>query len=446
MNEEFLENEELAAEYDEVFDDEERVSHAMKLTKENFTIDTGVIDFDDLLIPDPIKNSRKETYLGLSTSIGEMGILSPIHVSITESYADWVDGGSIGEFDGYKYILIDGFRRVWGGFKNGLTRCNAIIWDFKDKDKGADVSLVLSMVLNKNQEHSWMEIWDLYKILMAQSPLSESTLDYLLHLDNGDSTKLKSIMENADRFPEPKEDLLARKKTLQQAFNMLEKMRKEVDKLTEEDNQGISDIEQADGVVEQADGNKVLSDEDVKELLEMDGGDIELSEDDFDAMLQVEVDQQRVGDRHPLDPALKAETMLRDGYQCTCCSGGKYLPMRYKMGILQSHHKISVANSGKDTAENITTVCMTCHSLVHLLIWSDLKFGMSKEEFDNLPEEEQRKLKNIMKLARIDYEAGTRLGKTHKDMMGGRKGSTFKMPGTDLRENVKALKAYSAEE
>ena len=154
MNEEFLENEELAAEYDGVFDDEERVSHAMKLTKENFTIDTGVIDFDDLLIPDPIKNSRKETYLGLSTSIGEMGILSPIHVSITESYADWVDSGSEGEFDGYKYILIDGFRRVWGGFKNGLTRCNAIIWDFKDKDKGADVSLVLSMVLNKNQEHS----------------------------------------------------------------------------------------------------------------------------------------------------------------------------------------------------------------------------------------------------------------------------------------------------
>ena len=350
MNEEFLENEELAAEYDEVFDDEERVSHAMKLTKENFTIDTGVIDFDDLLIPDPIKNSRKETYLGLSTSIGEMGILSPIHVSITESYADWVDSGSEGEFDGYKYILIDGFRRVWGGFKNGLTRCNAIIWDFKDKDKGADVSLVLSMVLNKNQEHSWMEIWDLYKILMAQSPLSESTLDYLLHLDNGDSTKLKSIMENADRFPEPREDLLARKKTLQQAFNMLEKMRKEVDKLTEEDNQGISDIEQADGVVEQANGNRVLSDEDVKELLEMDGGDIELSEDDFDAMLQVEVDQQRVRERHPLDPALKAETMLRDGYQCTCCSGGKYLPMRYKMGILQSHHKISVANSGKDTA------------------------------------------------------------------------------------------------
>lgn len=442
-------NPDLVEEYENTFDNEEKISHAMKLTSENFTIDTGVVYFDSLIIPDPIKNARKDTYTGLSTSVAEIGIVTPIHVMITEGYAEWVaenPGYDVEDYDGPKYILIDGFRRIWAGYKSGLTRCNAVIWDFEDKDKGSDLLVILARILNKSQRQSWLETWNLYNILMAQSPLTENTLDYLLHLDSGDSSKLRSIMENADRFPEPKEDLLANKKTLQQAFNMLEKMRKELDKLAEEDNQGISEMEQADGVVEKA-GDQVLSDEEVKEVLEMgDSFDGELSDEDFGGMLESEdgvYDRQTTGDRHPLDPVLKAKTMERDQFSCTCCGFGEKSGASriVAMSVLQSHHKISVSNSGPDSEDNITTVCMICHTLVHICIKRGLKLGISKSEFDAMPDTEKERYKRIMQLARTDWEAGKRLGKNKERMSKDNSNySQFKMPGTDLAQNMEAMK------
>lgn len=443
-------NPELLEEYENTFSNEEKISHAMKLTSENFKIDVGVVEFNSLLIPDPIKNARKETHQGLSTSVAEIGIVSPIHVMVTEGYADWVSenpGVDVTEYEGPKYILVDGFRRIWAGYKCGLSRCNAVIWDFEDKEKGSDLLVILARILNKCQEQSWNEVWGLYNILMAQSPLTENTLDYLLHLDSGDSSKLKSIMENADRFPEPKEDLLSKKKTLQQAFNMLEKMRKEVDKLAEEDNTGISEMEQADGVVERA-GDQVLSDEEVKEVLEMaDNFDGELSDEDFGGMLENEdgvYDRQTTGDRHPLDPVLKAKTMERDQFSCTCCGFGEKSGASriVAMSVLQSHHKISVSNSGPDSEDNITTVCMICHTLTHICIKRGLKLGISKSEFDAMPDTEKERYKKIMQLARTDWEAGKRLGKNKERISKDNSNySQFKMPGTDLAQNMEAMKS-----
>ena len=291
-----------------------------------------------------------------------------------------------------------------------------------------------------------METWGLYNILMAQSPLTENTLDYLLHLESGDSSKLRSIMENVDRFPEPKEDLISKKKTLQQAFNMLEKMRKELDKLAEEDNTGISEMEQADGVVEKA-GDQVLSDEEVKEVLEMgENFDGELSDEDFGGMLENEdgvYDRQTTGDRHPLDPVLKAKTMERDQFSCTCCGFGEKSGASriVAMSVLQSHHKISVSNSGPDSENNITTLCMVCHTLTHICIKRGLKLGISKNEFDSMPDSEKERYKRIMQLARTDWEAGKRLGKNKERMSKDNSDySKFKMPGTDLAQNMEALK------
>lgn len=440
-------NPDLVEEYENTFDNEEKISHAMKLTSENFTIDTGVVYFDSLIIPDPIKNARKDTYTGLSTSVAEIGIVTPIHVMITEGYAEWVaenPGYDVEDYDGPKYILIDGFRRIWAGYKSGLTRCNAVIWDFEDKDKGSDLLVILARILNKSQRQSWLETWNLYNILMAQSPLTENTLDYLLHLDSGDSSKLRSIMENADRFPEPKEDLLANKKTLQQAFNMLEKMRKELDKLAEEDNQGISEMEQADGVVEKA-GDQVLSDEEVKEVLEMgDNFDGELSEDDFDELMgnNLPDDGQKVGERHPLDPALKAAVLARDGYCCQVTGRGKGLPAPIALAILNVHHKIPVSCNGKDTMDNLITVCLDVHTLIHIIERNGGKLGMSKEQYDSLPEEEKEFITGTMKIARIAVEANKRLGRTKEQI---RKDTSdaikFKMPGLVQKENMEAVKA-----
>lgn len=440
MEDDMRANPKLLDEYENTFDAEEKVSNALKVTKDSFTIDIGIVDFDSLLVPDPIKKGRKETYLGLSTSIAEMGILSPIHVMVTDGYAQWVEENPNKSYEGFKYILLDGFRRIWGGYKSGLSRCNAVIWDFKDKDKGVELSTFLSLVLNKVQKRSWAEIWYLYQILEVQSALTPGTLEYLLQLEPGDAMKLKDIM-SCD-YQEVRDDLLSNKKTITQAYSMLQKLRKDEDQLMKEDNQGIADLDQADGIIEQAE-DSTLSNDEVKEILEMDDSGLELAEDDFDEMLNVDPEVQKTGERHPLDPALKAESMMNDNYECVCCTQGKYLPMRYKMSVLQSHHKVAVAHGGPDSVENLATLCVSCHTLVHTLLWSGLKFGMSKEEFDALPEEEQTKLKRIMAIAKKDWEAAKRLGKTPDDIKSENKHpSQFKMPGTDMRENANAYKEY----
>jgi hypothetical protein len=433
-------NPKLMEEYDNIFDSEDKIAQAIKVTTEEFTIDEGVVDFKDILVPDPLKKSRKETYLGLAKSVSEMGILQPIHVMITEGYADWVEEGGEGDYDGFRYILLDGFRRIWAGYKNGLTRSNAMIWDFKDKDKGNDLALTLSRILNKNQDNSWGEKWYLYQILEAQSALTPGTLEYLLQLRPGDAMKLKDIM-SCD-YQDVKDELLSNKKSLDQAYNMLQKYRKEEDVLGREDNTGISDMEQAEGLVEEG-GDNLLNDEDIKEILEMeDNFNGDLSDEDFDELMgnNIADERQTVGERHPLDPALRAAVLQRDGYCCQITGRGKGLPANIALSILNVHHKVPVHCGGTDSMDNLITVCLDAHTLIHIIERNMGKLGMSKEQYDALDEEEQRFIRGVMKIARIAVEANKRQGKTREQIKEETKDSVkFKMPGVVQKENIDAV-------
>lgn len=425
-------------------DNDDSIASVMELNKGNFKIDMGAISISDIVIPTPIKDSRKETYLGLMRSVEELGVLVPIQVMVSEGFAEYVeDEGTEEGYEGPKYVLLDGLRRIFALKKNGLDRVNAVIYDFDDKDKGSDMINIISSILNKTQRKSWSEIWYMYQVLEGQSALTPGNIEYLLQLEPGDAMRLKEIMTRKDEFPEPAEDLLSKKKTLQQAYNMLNKLMKEQNQLAKEDISGVSDIDETEGVVNEEGSDNKLSDDEVKEILDMeDSFDGDLSEEDFDELMgnNLPDDRQTVGDRHPLDPALKAATLLRDGYCCQACGAGKGYPMKYALSFLQSHHKISVANSGVDTEENIVTLCQNCHTTVHTLLKSGMKFGISKEEFDKLPESTKNTMKNVMRIARIDWEAGKRLGKNKDDFRRDNLNSSkFKMPGTDLSENMRAI-------
>lgn len=427
---------------DEVFQSEDRLVSALKVTKGDFTIDMGVVEFKDLLLPDPIREARKETCKGLLRSIGEMGIIQPIHVMVTEGYADWIEEQNGGEYPGYKYAVLDGMRRIWAGAKNGLTRSNAIIWDFKDKDKGTDLVVLLSRVLNKNQRNSWSETWYLYQLLESQSALSPGTMEYLLQMNPGDAMKLKDIMY-CD-YEEVKQDLLSNKKDINQAYNALQKLRKEEDQLILEDNRGVSDIEQAEGVIQKSDGGNV-SDEDVKELLGMDDDtDIDsLTEEDFDELAGNNEEDygQQVGERHELDPVLRKAVLERDQYRCAITGRGAGLPMHLALSILNVHHVIPVHCGGKDTMDNLITVELSLHTLIHVIENAGGKICMSKEDFDNLPEEEKKFIFGAMKLARKAVEADKKTGKSKEEIYKANKGATtFKMPGTDQKINMQAIK------
>lgn len=435
-------NPRLQEEYESTFTNEEKVQHALKdINKHSFTLDVGIVDFNTILVSEPVKNGRKETYSGLTTSVAEMGILSPIHVMVLEGYSNWLENHEEGEkYEGPMYSILDGFRRVWAGYKNGITRSYAVIWNFEDKDKGVELSNILSLILNKVQRRSWNEIWYMYQLLEEQAQMTPGTLEYLLQLEPGDAMKLKDIM--LCDYPEVIEDLTSNKKTLQQCYNTLQKLRKEEDKLLKDDNTGIANMEQADGTIEKG-GDQVLSNEEVNEILEM--GDEDLSDEDFGGMLEEDdgvYNRQTVGERHPLDPILKAKTMERDHFTCQCCGLGEEsgASRLVAMSILQSHHVISVSNSGPDSEGNIITICMVCHTLIHVCLKRKLKLGFSKEEYDKMAEPEQNRYKKIMYFARKDWEAGKRLGKNPDKISEENKGySKFKMPGTDLSENAKAV-------
>lgn len=441
--EELKANPKLLAEYEEAFDNEERVSNALNISRANFVTKMGYIEFSDISFTEPIKNSRKETYLGLTTSVGELGILTPIHVMVTEGYSDYLDGDKEEEFEGFKYIVVDGFRRVFAGKKNGLTGCNAVIWEFKDKDLGSQLITSLSRLLNREQRHSWSEIWYLYQILELQSSMSPGTLEYLLQLESGDAMKLKDIM--MCDYQEVIDTLMEDKKTLSQCYNMLQKLRKEEDSLMLEDQKGISEVEEAKGIVNEDDGKSVLSDEDVKEILEMsESFDGELSEEDFDELMGNDIadDRQTVGDRRPLDPALRAAVLTRDGYSCQVSGVGKGLPADVALAILNVHHKVPVHAGGTDSMDNLITVSLDVHTLIHIIERRGGKLGMKKEDFDELPKGTQEYLRGVMKIARIAVEANRRVGNSKDKIKKETSASIrFKMPGTDLKENMDALNA-----
>ena len=419
------------------------LSMAMSIDKGSFSVSMGTIHISDIVIPTPIKDSRKETYLGLTRSVEELGVLQPIHVMITEGYAEYVKDHATDEgYDAPKYKLLDGLRRVFASKKNSLGRVNAVIYDFKDKEKGSDMVNILSLLLNKCQRKSWSEIWYMYQVLECQSALSPGNIEYLLQLEPGDAMKLKEVMTRRDEFPEPAEDLLGKKKTLQQAYNLLNKLMKEQDQLAKEDISGVSDMDQTDGVINEGDGYK-LSDQEVKDILDMESSfNGDLSEEDFDELMgnNIPDDRQTVGDRHPLDPALRAAVLQRDGYCCQITGRGKGLPAPIALAILNVHHKIPVHCGGTDTMDNLITVCLDAHTLIHIIERNMGKLGMSKEQFDTLSEEEQKFITGVMKIARTAVEANKRMGRS-KDQV--RKDTSdsirFQMPGKVQRENMDAL-------
>lgn len=436
----------LEAEYDSVFTGEEKAEMLLKLTSDKFSRYQDKIKIKQIGFTEPIKRGRKKTMTGLTSSVKDLGVVVPIHVMLTEE-STLEDSSD----DDFKYILLDGVRRIFAAMKNGIEEIDAIVWDFKDKEQGSELALALSLVLNRAQRREWSEVWELYQILELQTSITPGTLEYLLQLNSGDAMKLKDVM--LCDYEEPKQALLNNEKDLEACYKLLQKLRKEEDKLAKEDATGFSDtVEGAEDVVsdntETEDGGQ-LSDQDVLELLEMvdslDNLD-EVTDEDFDEMNKVDdayVDAQKVGDRHPLDAALRQAVLKKDNFTCQCCNM-KLIGSR--LGLIAVHHCLPVHTGGKDTLDNLITLCLNCHVNLHVMERNGGSILMSKEDFESLSETEQVSLKKALKLARVAIEADKRKGLSKKDVQELTRDSIrHPMPGTGLKENQIAYSASKAD-
>lgn len=422
----------LENEFNNTFSGEEQVLNLLKITSDKFTRKNEIVKLSQIGLSAPIKTGRQKTMTGLTQSIKELGVVTPIHVMYV---------GEEDATDDYKYVLIDGLRRVFGATKNSIKEVDAVVWEFTDKEQGMELLLVLSLILNRTQSRQWSEIWDLYKILEMQSQITPGKLEYLLQLNGGDAMKLKDVM--LCDYSEVVELLLNGEKDLDTCYRMLQKLRKEEDQLAKDDATGFSDtVENAEVMASDNTGEEgQLTDQDVLELLEMadDLDSLEVGTDDFDTLNKADgdyIEQQKVGERHPLDPALRSAVLARDVFKCKCCGFGGAAAL----GILAVHHILPVhTNSGGDTLENLTTLCLNHHILLHVAERNGGKLQMTKDEFEAYSTDEQEALKKVLKLARIAVAADKRKGLSVEDV---KKMTTdslrHPMPGAGLKDTREA--------
>lgn len=420
----------MADEVLESVEEEEKVAQLLKITSDSFKREEKTIPIKGIAITQPLKLGRKGTMHGLTATIRDLGVVTPIHVmTVDEDSKD----------EDYQYILLDGVRRLYGALKNGHKEIDAVVWDFEDKDNAMDFALVLSLVLNRTQKHSWAEVWQLYKILEMQDSFTPSALEYLLQLESGDAMKLKDVM--LCDYDEVRLALTSGEKGLDACYKLLQKLRKEEDALLRDDITGVGELtESAEEVVGDTQANQ-LSDEDVRELLEMTDNldDLNIGSDDFDSLTKADasfVDQQKVGERHPLDPELRNAVLQRDNFTCHCC--GRRL-VGALLGTIAVHHKLPVHVGGKDVLENLITLCTTDHISLHVMERNGGSILMDEDTFNALPENEQTALKRALKLARVAIEADKRRGMSKEDV----KQATVDairhpMPGAGLKENQQA--------
>lgn len=437
----------------------------------------------------PIKDYRADTYSGLFNVIREMKVIVPIVVTPLAEYADFLADNNIttgAEADelgyaGPRYRLIDGWRRVFAALKNNQDEIPAAIITFHDIEVGRDLATLMHLVLNRAQKHTWGEKWSMVKVVEESYSLTPSMLDWLLNLDAGDSMRLKEVM--LAEYPEVTEGFLSGKKDLVRSYKALEKLRKEEANPTAgDDDRKISSVDEASDFAADDTDNAPLSDEEVKNLLEMgdelrevrdllnkeaDTDDTDIDDDNYggdpipeNAAEQVgfeggdddedmfgEVDENTVQDtkdRKPLSKELRTAILARDEFTCQACGYGKGITSMVHLGQLEAHHKTSVYVGGSDAMSNFVTLCQRCHGLVHILAGFNAKIGMTKEEFENVPDNDQTMFRVCIKLAKVILKAEEETGKALRKYKPVR--NPFWEQQKQAQDVVKTLKGEEASE
>lgn len=429
------------------FEDIDKILSGLKYDRE-LRMDLPI---ESIVITEFDKKARFATKNGLTASIEDFGrVLNPIDVLALPS----VDGEEI-----EMYTLISGLRRVYGASRNGYKTIPAFVWHFADYEKAQRLVPLLGLILNKQQQHSYQEIWNGLSTLEHEYGLKFSQIERLYpYLESGDILKLKEVCSESDTYPEPMTELFSGKYTLDKAYKELVKQRKERDVLEEEDNKGIlsstelgkeavvSDEEggsSSEGGSEESEnsGNNKLSAQEVDELLEladnsMDNLTLESALEQADAVDKGIVQDRKGDGDDDLTPEVKNKIKARDKMVCQCCSKDKVENQGAFLSQLVVHHKVPVHAGGTDDEKNLITLCIGCHHLLHTME----KMGTlttDKEHLDTMDEEFRRRILNAWSLAYIAIKAGEKKGYSRKERAKKAQESLgHKFPGQDIKNDL----------
>lgn len=429
------------------FEDIDKILSGLKYDRE-LRMDLPI---ESIVITEFDKKARFATKNGLTASIEDFGrVLNPIDVLSLPS----VDGEEI-----EMYTLISGLRRVYGASRNGYKTIPAFVWHFADYEKAQRLVPLLGLILNKQQQHNYQEIWNGLSTLEHEYGLKFSQIERLYpYLESGDVLKLKEVCSESDTYPEPMTELFAGKYTLDKAYKELVKQRKECDVLEEEDNKGILSSTELgkEAVVSDEEGgsssessseegenssNNKLSAQEVDELLEladnsMDNLTLESALEQADAVDKGIVQDRKGDGDDDLTPEVKNKIKARDKMVCQCCSKDKVENQGAFLSQLVVHHKVPVHAGGTDDEKNLITLCIGCHHLLHTME----KMGTlttDKEHLDTMDEEFRRRILNAWSLAYIAIKAGEKKGYSRKERAKKAQESLgHKFPGQDIKNDL----------
>lgn len=230
----------------------------------------------------------------------------------------------------YKYILVDGFKRLAAMQNLGYLEVLAIVIEPSDYP-GINFKL-MEMLSNWKIPYDYLDKERCLQVLnYYNDTITNNEKELLLGLGKGELPKFIDLLNS-----ELREEFITKNMTIDSAFKKLEKKRK---KETEE---------------EQA---KVLGEKNLENKQELGLIDGEIR----DGFSKFEPEQQKPGERHPLPPELAKAVEVRDNYTCQGCgiSGLTY------SNIFEKHHILPVYFGGKDELDNLILLCPTCHKLVH---------------------------------------------------------------------------------
>lgn len=411
----------------------------LNLTTDAFhIIPAQEVAIKEIAFSEPTKTIRKNTIAGLTKTVADMGVLNAIHVIQLEQLDEEVLEmlREEGEEVPPQYLLIDGLRRTFAALKSNHSTIPANVWVFKDVELGKKLAFELGVWLNRTQKHSWAETWDTYQLLESRTQLRPAMFEFLFQLGAGDALKLKEVM--LGEYDEPKQWLLAEEKSLEQCYKALIKLRKEEDDLEKSDTTSFGDTNEEAQQLTQEGVESSLTDDEVKELIEM-GQDTDLmdvSDADFNEMNEDIVAVQTPGARTRTDPRVRKAVLLRDGFVCqTCGTGGPAF-----MDVVIVHHKWLVQFGGPDSIDNCITLCDTCHLTLHVIQYNKGRLAMVQSQFDEYPEDQQVRIKRILKLGQYAYNTSQKSGLSTDEIQEIAKAHAYahRKPGENQAENLSA--------
>lgn len=426
-----MEDEALKAEYNATVDGETQAQHKIVKIKSKINVYPDELDIDCLITPEFKKVSRTKTIIGLSSIIEEWGLVNPIHVLKLE--------------DDDMYMVLDGLRRLLACARKGDKKVRVMVWDFEDKEEGKQHANIISLMINRSQKFSAQEMWLIMQKLEQNNDASPGLVEYLLQMQPGDAMKLKDVMMASSEYAEIQAKLVDDEYTIDQAYKKLCNERKKEDRLIKEEEQGVAGTSITDGEngeegggTEESQPDRRLSLQEAQELLDLaEEEDVEnMSIDELNMTDEVRKDEvQKVGERHPIDPAIKKATLIRDGGKCQCC--GKGGPQW--ASIMVFHHKVPVFCGGADTVENGITLCTDCHITLHCYSTGDLIINI-----DELSDEEKEVFKKIFHYGNLIIKAAKLMHMDKATIKKNDAGSRrHLMPGEGLKENKEAFNALN---